>query len=139
MNPTEHIENVVITTLRATLGVMFGWLGLLKIAGYAPVLASIGGSVPYFGIDGGVVIFGILEAVIGLLLLVNVFWRLAEPLLIIYMLGTAVVFVVIPSAVFRPEFPLLSAFGELLLKNLALGVAGIVVMIHENRRLREQK
>lgn len=138
MTPTEHTENVVVTTLRATLGVVFGWLGLLKIAGYAPILESIGGSVPYFGISGGVVIFGVLEAIIGLLLFINMFWRLAEPLLIVYMIGTAIVFFVIPSAVFRPEFPLFSGVGELLVKNIALGVAGIVVMIHENRRLRNQ-
>lgn len=136
MSPTQHAENVVIATLRATLGVIFMWLGLLKIAGYAPVFSGIGGGIPYFGFEGGVMVFGVLEGVIGLLLIVNVFWRLAEPLLGIYMLGTAVVFVVLPSAVFRPEFPLLSGFGELVIKNLVLGVAGIVVMIHENRRLR---
>lgn len=137
MNPTQHTENSVITTLRAILGVIFMWLGLLKTAGYAPVISGINGSIPYFGLAGGGAILGMLEIAIGVLLLINIFWRLAEPLLIVYMIGVAVVFFVSPAAVFSPEFPVFSALGELLAKNIVLGIAGVVVMVHENRRLQK--
>lgn len=124
-----------MATLRAVLGVIFVWLGLLKVAGYAPVVSSVNTNIPYFGLASGEAFFGVLEIVIGILLLVNMFWRLAEPLLIVYMVGVAIVFFVLPSAVFLPEFPVFSVMGELLIKNVALGIAGVVVMVHENRRL----
>jgi uncharacterized membrane protein YkgB len=136
MYPTQRTEDLTVMTLRAVLGAIFVWVGLLQVAGLSPTFASVGGSVPYFGVAGGIVMLGVLSVLIGMLLFINSFWWLAESLLILYLVGVGLVFVVEPTAVFQPDAPILTTFGELMLKNIVLGIAGVVVLLHETRRQR---
>lgn len=137
MHPTQYTEDLVVMALRAVLAAIFVWIGLLQAASLSPTFASVGGSIPYFGVAGGITILGVLSIVIGGLLLMNSFWWLAELLLLLYLVGVGLVFAVEPTAVFQSEVPVLTTFGELMLKNIVLGIAGVVVLLHEARRNRE--
>jgi uncharacterized membrane protein YphA (DoxX/SURF4 family) len=137
MYPTQRTEDITVMTLRAVLGAIFVWIGLLQVAGLSPTFASVGGSVPYFGVTQGITILGVLSVLIGVLLFINSFWWLAELLLVLYLVGVGLVFVVEPTAAFQPEAPILTTFGELMLKNIVLGIAGVVVLLHETRRRRK--
>lgn len=133
MRDYKHTEAVAITVLRSLLGVLFLWLGLLKLASFGPAAMGLD-TLPYFGVTGTQMPFGLLEAVIGLLLLVNVLLTTTELLLLVYMLGAALVLAAVPELAFTQGFPQLSTLGELILKNLALGIAGISLLVHEKRQ-----
>lgn len=129
----KHIESALITLLRTTLGIIFVWLGLLKVAGYQPSILGMD-SLPYFAASGGGLVFGIVEALIGILLLANIILWVTELLLVVYLVGTLLVLLAAPQILFAAGFPQLTAVGELVLKNVAVGIAGIGVLVHEQRQ-----
>lgn len=130
----KGVEDKVITLFRLSLGLIFLWFGLLKIAGYNPVFDIVNGTFPYFATGHGNIILGVAETLIGVLLLVNLLPLLVHVALIIHLLGTLLAFFTASDVLFSPQFPVLTLAGEFVFKNISLAVGGVLVMIHERRR-----
>ncbi len=122
------LRRVSVPALRISLGLVFVWFGALKIFDVSPVSALVARTVYWFDPDLVVPALGALEIVVGLLLLANRFLRLALALFAAQMIGTFLVFVVLPGVAFRDGNPLLlTVEGEFVAKNLVLLTAGMVV------------
>ena len=124
----------VIGYLRISLGLVFFWFGALKIAGYNPVHDIVMATFSPFAEGFGLQFLGVLETLIGLGLLFNIFSFFIGIVLIVHMLGTLSVFVLAPHLVFDPYFPILSLAGEFVFKNIILLFAGILILIHDQKK-----
>lgn len=132
---TQKYENFLITVLRWTLGLIFVWFGALKIFGYNPVYDLVYNSImPLFAGGSGLIFLGVLEVLIGLLLLSNRTIIITHSVLFLHLLGTFSTFLFGWHVVFDPYFPILTLDGEFVVKNMALAASGLVVMAREARR-----
>ena len=114
--------------LRLSLATVFFWFGVLKVASASPVVELLRASIPFLAGSPYLQILGIAEITIGAGLLVD---RLAKPataLMILHLLGTVSLFVLAPSVMFAPAFPVLTMSGEFVLKNLVLITSALVIM-----------
>ena len=124
----EVLQRVSIHALRISLGVVFVWFGALKVAGESPVSDLVARTVYWFDPDVVVPALGCMEIVVGSLLLANRVLRLALGLFAAQMVGTFLVFVVLPDVAFRDgNLFMLTVEGEFVVKNLVLLAAGMVV------------
>jgi uncharacterized membrane protein YkgB len=122
------LRRVSIHALRISLGVVFVWFGALKVAGASPVSDLVARTVYWFDPDIVVPALGFIEIVVGMLLLANRLLRLALGLFAAQMVGTFLVFVVLPEVAFRDgNLFMLTVEGEFVVKNLVLLAAGMVV------------
>lgn len=133
----KKYEDYLVTILRLSIGLIFVWFGLLKVFGYNPVFDLIYHSAfPVFAADTGLIVLGVIETIIGILLFVNRALMVTHVVLLLHLLGTFSTFVFGWQVVFTPHFPVLSLGGEFVVKNMALAIAGLVVLVHESRRAR---
>ena len=117
-----------IPSLRVALGVVFVWFGALKVLGVSPVSDLVGDTVYWVDPDWFVPVLGIAEMAIGALLIVGRLLRAALLVFVAQMIGTALVFFVLPEIAFQDGNPLkLTVEGEFVVKNLVLLTAGLVV------------
>lgn len=128
-------EDRLITVLRFTLALVFIWFGLLKVAGYNPVNALITSVSPFMASGVGLVLLGSFETLIGVGLLVNRARLLVHTLLLLHLTGTFLTFFTGLEVVFNPHFPILSLDGEFVVKNLVLATAGLLVLLHQSRKV----
>lgn len=132
---SKRYEDLLVTLLRYSIGIIFIWFGLLKIAGYNPVFDLIQFSAAPFLAHGlGLIVLGIFETLIGMFLFLNRAILLTHALVLLHLLGTFTTFIFGLHIVFDPKFPILSLEGEFVIKNMILAGAGLVVLIHELRK-----
>ena len=127
-------REVSIRWLRISLGIVFFWFGILKVFGYNPVYHIVYSTYPMLASVQGNFLLGLLEAAIGVGLLINIFPKLLHVVLVAHLIGTFVTFISAPEMMFSPFFPVLTLEGEFVVKNITLVVAGIVVLLHENKK-----
>ncbi|MBM3256714.1 MAG: hypothetical protein FJY98_00055 [Candidatus Liptonbacteria bacterium] len=127
-------EERLVTILRWTLGIIFIWFGILKIAGFNPVFDLIHSVTPFLASGTGLILLGSFEAGIGMLLLLNHFLFLTHLLLLGHLAGTFLTFIMGPEVIFSPYFPVLSLSGEFVVKNITLVMAGLLVLMHEVKK-----
>jgi len=128
-----------VPALRISLGVVFVWFGLLKVLDVSPVSDLVARTVYWLDRDLVVPTLGVVEVTVGALLILGRLLRVALLLFALQMLGTALVFVVLPEVAFQEGNPLLlTVEGEFVVKNLVLLAAGLVVgsRVRELRRPR---
>ena len=123
-----------IKILRWSLAAIFIWFGLLKVLGYNPVYEIVYGTYPALTTPFGNFALGLIEALIGFGLLVNVFPKVVHVVLILHLMGTMLTFVTSPSLMFDPAFPILSLSGEFVFKNVTLAASGLVMLAHQRRK-----
>ncbi|HJR96839.1 MAG TPA: DoxX family protein [Actinomycetota bacterium] len=124
----KALGTVGITALRVSVGLVFVWFGLLKIFDVSPVSDLVAQTVYWFDPEVVVPALGVFEVAVGTLLLLGKWLRTALALFAGQMLGTFLVFIVLPDVAFRDENPLLlTVEGEFVVKNLVLLAAGMVV------------
>lgn len=117
-----------IPVLRMALAVVFIWFGALKILGVSPVNDIVASTVYFFDPAWFIPVLGVVEVAVGVGLALRVGMRLVLAVLMAQMLGTFLVFVLLPDLAFRDGNPLLlTTEGEFVLKNLVLLGAGMVV------------
>lgn len=117
-----------IPTLRVSLAVVFIWFGALKVFGVSPVRDIVAATLPSADPDWFVPLLGVIEVAVGMGLLMRLLLRLVLALLVLQMLGTFLVFVLLPELAFQGGNPLLlTTEGEFVLKNLVLLGAGLTV------------
>jgi uncharacterized membrane protein YkgB len=130
----RYEENLIIL-LRLGLALIFIWFGLLKVAGYNPVAALISSVSPFLASGIGLTLLGIFETLIGIGLLANRARLLVHTLLVLHLAGTFLTFFTDLSIVFVPHFPILSLDGEFVIKNLVLATAGLLVLLHQSKKM----
>ena len=117
-----------IPTLRVSLAVVFIWFGALKIFGVSPVADLVTSTVYWVDPDWFVTALGVVEVLVGVGLAVRLGLRLVLLVLALQMLGTFLVFALLPDVTFQDGNPLkLTMEGEFVLKNLVLLAAAMVV------------
>ncbi|MBB5802101.1 putative membrane protein YkgB [Saccharothrix ecbatanensis] len=125
-----------VTLLRCSLGLVFVWFGALKIADVTPVADLVARTAPWLDRDLLLNSLGAAEVVLG-----AAFW-LGRRLLWVaaaasaHLLGTFLVLLVQPHAVFQAGNPLLlTTEGEFIVKNLVLITACLVLMSADQSRV----
>ena len=135
-NLVARVDEVVIPflrrwgvpTLRISLAVVFIWFGALKVLGVSPVVDLVASTVYWVDPDWFVPALGVVEVLVGVGLAARFGLRLVLLVLALQMLGTFMVFVLLPEITFQDGNPLkLTIEGEFVLKNLVLLAAAMVV------------
>ena len=122
------LGRTAVPALRISLGLVFVWFGALKVADVSPVSDLVARTVYWFDPEVIVPALGVFEILVGLMLVLNRLLRVALFLFASQMLGTFIVFIVLPDVAFRDGNPLLlTVEGEFVIKNLVLLTAGMVV------------
>ena len=117
-----------ITTLRISLALVFIWFGALKVFGVSPVVDLVASTVYWVDPDWFVPALGVVEVLVGVGLAARFGLRLVLLVLGLQMLGTFLVFVLLPELTFQDGNPLqLTIEGEFVLKNLVLLASAMVV------------
>ena len=117
-----------ILTLRISLAVVFIWFGALKVFGVSPVVDLVASTVYWVDPDWFVPALGVVEVLIGVGLAARLGLRLVLLVLALQMLGTFLVFALLPDVTFQDGNPLqLTIEGEFVLKNLVLLASAMVV------------
>jgi uncharacterized membrane protein YkgB len=117
-----------IPALRVSLGIVFVWFGVLKVADITPVADLVGDTVYWVNPDWFVPVLGVVEVIVGLGLIFNIGLRVVLALFVLQMVGTFLVLVILPDVAFLDGNLLkLSVEGEFVVKNLVLLSAGLVV------------
>lgn len=117
-----------IPALRVSLGVVFVWFGVLKVADITPVADLVGDTVYWVDPDWFVPVLGVVEVVVGLGLIFNIGLRIVLGLFVLQMIGTFLVLIIQPEVAFVDgNLFELSVEGEFVVKNLVLLSAGLVV------------
>jgi uncharacterized membrane protein YkgB len=117
-----------IPTLRISLAVVFIWFGALKVFGVSPVVDLVASTVYWVDPDWFVPALGVVEVLVGVGLAARFGLRLVLLVLALQMLGTFLVFVLLPELTFQDGNPLqLTIEGEFVLKNLVLLASAMVV------------
>jgi uncharacterized membrane protein YkgB len=117
-----------VTTLRISLAVVFIWFGALKVFGVSPVVDLVASTVYWVDPDWFVPALGVVEILVGIGLAARRWLRLVLLVLAGQMVGTFLVFVLLPEIAFQDGNPLkLTVEGEFVIKNLVLLAAGMVV------------
>jgi uncharacterized membrane protein YkgB len=117
-----------VATLRISLAVVFIWFGGLKVFGVSPVVELVASTVYWVDPDWFVPALGVVEILVGLGLAARFWLRVVLLVLAGQMVGTFLVFVLLPEIAFQDGNPLkLTVEGEFVIKNLVLLAAGMVV------------
>ena len=114
--------------LRISLGVVFIWFGLLKVADATPVGDLVAGTVPWFDRSWFVPALGAVEAILGVALLVGRLLTAVCAVLAAHLAGTFLVLIMQPQLAFQHGNPLLlTTVGEFVVKNVVLISAALVL------------
>lgn len=113
--------------LRVSLGIIFTWMGILKLFNVSPVQDSLTQAFPALG-ESQVLLFSaaFFEILIGAAFLANKFVKIAAAIMSIHLL--IITTAVLITQGFAPRFPVLSLIGEHAIKNLVLIAAGLVLL-----------
>lgn len=140
MNPLIHqIDKVAVPflrkwstpALRASLALIFVWFGVLKIVGFSPVVELVAETVYWVDPTWFVAFLGVVEVLIGLGLALGRGLRLVLLVLSLLMVGTFLVFLILPEVVYQGGNPLrLTTEGAYIVKNLVLLAAAMVIGAH---------
>lgn len=127
------LNAVAIPMLRWSLGIIYVWFGLLKLAGVSPVADLVAKALTPIPSRTAVLLVGALELVIGIGLMSRKALRAILALFFLQLGGTFTVVVRRPDEVFEDGNPLvLTQEGEFMLKNLVLLSGGLVVATRAN-------
>ncbi len=117
-----------LTLLRISLGIVFIWFGLLKVADATPVGDLVAGTLPWFDRSWVVPALGAVEVILGVALLVGRLLTAVCAVLAAHLTGTFLVLVMEPQLAFQHGNPLLlTTIGEFVVKNVVLISAALVL------------
>lgn len=114
--------------LRWALAVTFIWFGALKLFDVSPVSDLVAATVYFLDPAWFVPALGVVEILVGLGLLLRVWLRLVLAVMSLQLVGTFLVFFLLPDVAFQGGNPLLlTTEGEFVVKNTVLLGAAMVV------------
>ncbi len=132
--PGPVIDRLLAPAVRASLGLLFVWFGVLKVSGDTPVAELVTATLPWA--DAGLVLplLGWFEIALGCALVVGRPRRLALLVAAGHLAGTFLAFVQAPSLLMSGGNPfLLTATGEFVVKNLVLVCVALLLLRHHDR------
>jgi putative oxidoreductase len=125
-----------VKALRASLGLVFLWFGVLKLADSSPVMELLKHTYSFLPLKPFAAALGVWEVLVGAGLLSGRALRWALVLMCLHMAGTFGAMLLAPSLFFHHGNPLwLTVEGEFVIKNVVLVAAGLVIAGHELRPL----
>jgi putative oxidoreductase len=125
-----------VKALRAALGLVFLWFGVLKLVDSSPVMELLKHTYSFLPLKPFAAALGVWEVLVGVGLLSGRALRWALVLMCLHMAGTFGAMLLSPSLFFHGGNPLwLTVEGEFVIKNLVLVAAGLVIAGHELRPL----
>jgi uncharacterized membrane protein YphA (DoxX/SURF4 family) len=108
------------TITKFCLGVVFLWIGALKLFGVSGTQITFASAFTLFSYQGFWLFLGLIEVIIGISLLLNAFLKQIGWVTVIYML---ILFVVlIKSKLAFGTFPILTNYGEGIITCIMLGI-----------------
>ena len=114
--------------LRWALGITFVWFGALKVFDVSPVADIVASTVYFLDPEWFVQALGVFEILVGIGLLLRKWLRLVLALLFLQLVGTFLVFFLMPEVTFQGGNPLLlTTEGEFIVKNSVLLGAAMVI------------
>lgn len=117
-----------IPVLRWALAVTFIWFGALKVFDVSPVSDLVASTVYFIDPAWFVPSLGVVEILVGLGLITRVWLRLVLGVMSLQLVGTFLVFFLLPDVAFQEGNPLLlTTQGEFVVKNTVLLGAAMVV------------
>lgn len=117
-----------IPVLRWALGITFIWFGLLKVFDVSPVADMVASTVYFLDPEWFVPALGVFEVLVGLGLLFRVWLRLVLAMIFLQLVGTFLVFFLMPDVTFQNgNLFLLTTEGEFIFKNSVLLGAAMVI------------
>jgi putative oxidoreductase len=125
-----------VKALRAALGLVFLWFGVLKLVDSSPVMELLKHTYSFLPLKPFAAALGVWEVLVGVGLLSGRALRWALVLMCMHMAGTFGAMLLSPSLFFHGGNPLwLTVEGEFVIKNVVLVMAGLVIAGHELRPL----
>lgn len=120
-------HNRSVMFLRISLGIVFVWMGVLKLFNVSPVQEILANAIPGLG-ESQLLLFAaaFFEILIGAAFLANKFVKIAAIVMAIHVLISTLA--VLATQGFAPRFPVLSLAGEHALKNLVFIAAALVLL-----------
>lgn len=117
-----------VPVLRWALAITFIWFGALKVFEVSPVSDLVASTVYFINPEWFVPALGVVEILVGLGLLLRVWLRLVLAVMFLQLVGTFLVFFLLPDVAFQGGNPLLlTTEGEFVVKNTVLLGAAMVV------------
>ena len=107
------------------LGVVFIWIGALKLFGASGTQNFFASSLTILSYQGVWFFLGLIEVIIGVSLLLNAFMKQIGWVTVVYMLFLFLVLV--KSSMSFSTFPILTSYGESLVKGLMLAIVASYV------------
>ena len=124
----QFLTHRSIPLLRWSLGIVYIWFGLLKLAGVSPAAEMVIKALAPVPARISVPLMGAWETLIGVGLITRTALFVILPLFFLQIVGTFTLFIRRPCEAFQGGNPLLlTKEGEFMLKNLVLLAAGLVV------------
>jgi putative oxidoreductase len=115
--------------LRITIGLVFIWFGVLKIAGESPAATLVEAALPFLAPSILVPTLGVIEVALGVTLLIGRWRRTVLLIMMAHLCGTFVTFLDAHSMMFQHNNPLLlTILGEFVAKNVVLISAALVLL-----------
>ncbi|HVF44380.1 MAG TPA: DUF417 family protein [Pyrinomonadaceae bacterium] len=125
-----------VRALRAALGLVFLWFGVLKLVDASPVMELLRHTYSFLPLKSFAAVLGVWEVLVGAGLISGRALRWALLLMCLHMAGTFGALLLSPSIFFHHGNPLwLTVEGEFVIKNVVLVAAGLVIAGHELRPL----
>ena len=131
------VERIWAPFLRLSLAAILLWIGALKFANPAPIVALLHASLlwGFLATNGFVYVLGSLELVAAVFLLANRAVRYVGLLAVLLFVGTLSIFLTAPAVTFGTQgFPYLTLAGQFLLKDLGLAAVAIATVAHDVQR-----
>lgn len=129
----HFFRKISIPIARFGLFVVFFWFGVLKVINLSPasqlVKELFEHTMPFMSFETFIVLFGILECLIGIFFLLRGFERLVIPLLFIHMVTTIMPLFLLPSETWS-GFLVPTLEGQYIIKNLLIIASAIGIAAH---------
>ncbi|HEV7424145.1 MAG TPA: hypothetical protein VGO21_03060, partial [Candidatus Paceibacterota bacterium] len=135
----HFFRRISLPIARFGLFVVFFWFGMLKVVGLSPASGLVQSlferMIPFMNFSTFIILFGLLECLIGILFLFHGFERIVIPLLFLHMVTTFLPLFVLPHVTWS-GFLVPTLEGQYIIKNLVvIGLAvGVASHLHPMKK-----
>lgn len=135
------IQEISEPAARVALALIFIWFGSIKVIFMSPanelVSALLNITLPFISFEAFIVVFGIIETLIGILFLIPKYSRIAVIILLLHMTTTFLPLIMLPDISWS-GFLIPTLEGQYIIKNVALVALGLGVVAHFHPRRRKR-
>ena len=129
----NFFNRISIPVARFGLFVVFFWFGALKVAGLSPATELVqqlfSQTIHFISFDYFIILFGLLECLIGILFIIHGAERVVIPLLFLHMITTFMPLFLLPSETWS-SFLVPTLEGQYIIKNLLIMATAVGIAAH---------